>query len=64
MPKKKYLVDRSDEERQSLLSLLRSGKHPSRKLTRARILLQADDGYTFRECQSSEGKSVANISGR
>ena len=46
MPKKKYLVDLSDDERQSLLKLLRSGKHSSRKLTRARILLQADDGFT------------------
>src|ERR1051325_6212491 len=46
MPKKKYLVDLSDDERQSLLQLLRGGKHSSRKLTRARILLQADEGAT------------------
>lgn len=46
MPKKKYLVDLSDKERQSLLQLLRSGKHSARKLTRARILLQADEGFT------------------
>jgi putative transposase len=46
MPKKKYLVDLSDEERQSLHQLLRSGKHSARKLTRARILLQAADGCT------------------
>ena len=46
MPKKKYLVDLSDDERQSLLKLLHSGKHSSRKLTRARILLQADEGFT------------------
>jgi transposase len=46
MPKKKYLVDLSDAERQSLLQLLRSGKHSARKLTRARILLQADEGFT------------------
>ena len=46
MPKKKYLVDLSQDERQSLLQLLRSGKHSSRKLVRARILLQADEGFT------------------
>jgi transposase len=46
MPKKKYLVDLSDDERQALLQLLRTGKHSSRKLTRARILLQADEGFT------------------
>lgn len=46
MPKKKYLVDLSQQERQSLHQLLRSGKHSARKLTRARILLQAADGCT------------------
>ena len=46
MPKKKYRVDLSEEERQSLLHLLHSGKHSSRKLTRARMLLQADEGGT------------------
>ena len=46
MPKKKYLVDLSQDERQALLQLLRSGKHSTRKLTRARILLQADEGAT------------------
>jgi len=46
MPKKKYLVDLSEQERLSLHQLLRSGKHSARKLTRARILLQAADGFT------------------
>lgn len=46
MPKKKYLVDLSDEERQYLHELLHRGTHSSRKLTRARILLQAADGFT------------------
>ena len=46
MPKKKYLVDLSQQERQDLQQLLRSGKHASRKLTRARILLQAAEGDT------------------
>jgi transposase len=44
--KEKYLVDLSDEERQSLLRLLGSSNHSSRKLPRARILLQADEGFT------------------
>src|SRR3954466_12264952 len=46
MPKKKYLVDLSEPERQLLHQLLHSGKHSARKLTRARILLQAADGLT------------------
>jgi transposase len=46
MPKKKYLVDLSAEEREQLRQLVRRGKHSSRKVTRARILLLAADGLT------------------
>lgn len=38
MPKKKYIVDLNDEEREELQQLLRSGKHPTRKVTRAASL--------------------------
>jgi transposase len=44
MPKKKYVVDLSPEERATLEHMLRSGKTGARKLTRARILLKAADG--------------------
>jgi len=44
MPKKKYLVDLSADEREELSQLVRRGKHSSRKVTRARILLLASDG--------------------
>jgi transposase len=46
MPKKIYIVDLTKEERTYLLDLIKSGKHPSRKLNRARILLLADEGKT------------------
>jgi len=46
MPKKKYLVDLAADERESLRQLIRRGKHSSRKVTRARILLLAADGST------------------
>lgn len=46
MPRKKYHVDLTDDERAELEQLLKSGKHNSRKLTRARILLLADAGKT------------------
>lgn len=46
MPKKKYFIDLSTEERESLRQLVRRGKHSSRKVTRARILLLAADGST------------------
>jgi transposase len=43
MPAIKYIVDLTDEEREQLLQLLRKGKSAARKLTRARILLKADE---------------------
>ncbi len=45
MPKKKYLVTLTDEERTQLEHLLRGGKAVTRKVTRARILLKAADGW-------------------
>jgi transposase len=44
MPKKKYLVTLTDDERQQLEDLLHSGTHATRKVTRARILLKAAAG--------------------
>jgi len=41
---KKYVVKLSAAERERLNALIQSGKHPARKLTRARILLKADAG--------------------
>jgi hypothetical protein len=38
----KYVVRLSDEERSHLLGLIHKGKHPARKLMRARVLLRAD----------------------
>jgi len=46
MPKKKYVVDLSAEERATLEHLLRGGKTGARKLTRARILLKAAAGLS------------------
>jgi len=41
---KKYVVKLSPEEREQLETLLRGGKHPAQRLTKARILLKADAG--------------------
>ena len=46
MPKKIYIVDLMEEERTSLLDLIKSGEHSARKLNRAHILLLADEGKT------------------
>ena len=46
MPKKKYIVNLTSGERRELERLISSGTAPARKLTRARILLKADEGWT------------------
>ena len=43
---KKYIVTLSDEERNQLSALIDKGKHPARKLLKARILLKADASAT------------------
>src|SRR5215208_623517 len=53
MPKKKYLVDLSADERETLRQLVRRGKHSSRKVTRARILLLAAGGATDKQIVSA-----------
>lgn len=42
MPKKKYIVALSPEERENLENLTTTGKSPADKLNHARILLKAD----------------------
>jgi len=44
MPKKKYLIHLTDEERQKLLDLTRKGTGKARQFKRAMILLKANDG--------------------
>lgn len=45
MPRKEHHVKLTDEERRRLRSLFRGGTQPVRLLTRARILLLADEGH-------------------
>lgn len=46
MPKKKYLINLKDEERQTLIDLTRKGELKARKFKRAMILLKANDGFS------------------
>jgi len=46
MPKKKYLINLTDEERCELDQLTHKGLVKARKLKRAMILLKADEGLT------------------
>lgn len=46
MARKKYVVELTDEERTELSDLISAGEERARKLTRARILLKTDEGWT------------------
>jgi transposase len=46
MPKKLYIVNLTDDERQQLFDLVKKGRASARQLNRAHILLQAHDGAT------------------
>jgi len=49
MPRKKYIVELTDQERTQLLELTRKGKNSARKVRRAHALLLADRGKTDKE---------------
>ena len=53
MPKKKYIVDLTDEERAELLALTAKGTVRARKMKRAQILLLADEGQTDAQIMSA-----------
>jgi transposase len=61
MPKKKYVVDLTAEERTTLEQLVQRGKSSARKLTRARILLQADEGLTDEEIAMALDVGIATV---
>ncbi len=46
MPKKKYLINLNDEERDLLVNLTRKGEIKARKFRRAMILLKANEGLS------------------
>jgi len=63
---KKYIVRLSVEEREQLLSLIRSGKRSAQLLTKARILLKADvsaagEGWSDGKIAAALDTSVATI---
>ena len=61
MAKKKYLVDLSEAEQQELQQLIRRGKHSSRRVTRARILLKASAGCPDEEIVAALGVGLATV---
>lgn len=64
MPAKKYHVKLTDKERRELLDLTKKGRNSARILTRARILLLADEGRFDEEIAAhlhSSSPTVARI---
>jgi transposase len=60
--KKQYLVELTEEERESLHKLISSGSAPARKLNRARILLKADkDKLSDRQIAQMLETSIATV---
>ena len=61
MPAKRYIVRLTEDERTELLGLITKGITSARLLTRARILLKADEGWKDKEIAQALNSSVATI---
>ena len=61
MGAKQHHVHLTTQERQVLGHMLRRGKHSARELTRARILLKADEGLRDEDIAEAVETSVATI---
>lgn len=53
MPKKLYTVKLSSSEREHLENIVSSGTEKARKLTRARVLMKADEGWTDKQIEAA-----------
>ena len=53
MPRKIYLINLTDEEREMLLEMTRKGRINARKFKRAMILLKADEGLTDQQIMAT-----------
>lgn len=61
MSQKKYLVHLTNAEVNELETVLRTGKHAARKVTRARILLQAHAGKTDLEIANNLDVNLSTV---
>jgi transposase len=61
MSKKRYIVDLAKDEREQALELTRKGKVSTRKVTRARILLKADEGWTDEQIVAALDTSLSTV---
>jgi transposase len=61
LPKKKYIIDLSAEEREQLRQLITRGTPSARKVTRARILLHAADGLSDEQISAALKTGIATV---
>ena len=61
MPRKKHIVKLTPEERQELRQLISSGQARARTLTRARILLKADENWSDEFISEALDVGVATV---
>jgi len=55
---KRYIVKLTEEERNSLLHMLKTGKSSANKLMRARVLLETDESGGVRQTDDAIGKQL------
>jgi len=58
---KKYIIDLTADEREHVLQLIRHGKHSSRKVMGARILIKADEGLIDKQIAAVLNTSVLTV---
>jgi transposase len=61
MSKKRYVVDLTEGERKQVLELTSKGKVAVRKVTRARILLKAEQGWTDEQIVAGLDTSLSSV---
>jgi transposase len=61
MSKKRYIVDLTNDEREQGLDLTRKGKVSARQVTRARIVLKADEGWTDEQIVAALDSSLSTV---
>ena len=63
MSGKRYTIELTEEEREQLNRLVRGGKHSARIVTRARILIKIDEGWTVPQIAAALDVSDGTVYG-
>ena len=61
MPRIKYIVDLTDDEREHLMGITRRGNSSARKMKRAQMLLKADEGQSEEQIAEAVGSGLSTV---